>query len=355
MSSDVLSQFDIDRLLGGAGAALPTSGAGAFGGAGATHAATGAVDQEISVYDFRRPHRVSKERLRTLEAMYERLCKSLEAWLVSRVRGHVELRLQSVEQFSFGEFTLSLPTPCATYIFDIKGSGGVQGVIDIGHEFAYFLIDRLFGGAGSTSMPGRALSPVERLAVRTVGERVAQLLEEIWFDHIPLELQVTGFESSPEILQIANREDPVLVANVEVVAGQSSSLMLMCLPFAVLEKFFQSQRPAPRRHRRRIGARAEGVAQAHRARPARDAGHRGRPSAAVPDVAARSQQPRARPGALDRHRARRGAERDDRRPRARQGRRGPRRSPARRPPARPDRPARPARRRRARRLTDVRQ
>lgn len=237
MSSDMLSQFDIDRLLGGAGAALPSAG-NTFGG-GAQSGAV-ALEQEMSVYDFRRPHRVSKERLRTLEAMYERLCKSLEAWLVSRARGHVELRLQSVEQFSFGEFALSLPTPCATYIFDVKGSGGVQGVIDVGHEFAYFLIDRLFGGGGTPSIPGRALSPVERLAVRTVGERTAQLLEEIWFDHVPLELNVTGFESSPEILQIANREDPVLVANIEVVAGQASSLLLICLPFAVLEKFFQS-------------------------------------------------------------------------------------------------------------------
>src|SRR3990170_3417236 len=74
----------------------------------------GAIDQ-VSLYDFRRPHRVSKERLRTLEAMYERLVKSLEGWLISRVRGQVELTLQGVEQFSFGEFTLSLPTPCATY------------------------------------------------------------------------------------------------------------------------------------------------------------------------------------------------------------------------------------------------
>jgi flagellar motor switch protein FliM len=154
MSSDTLSQFDIDRLLGGAGSA-PTPTAGAAFGASAQGMGP---ETEMSVYDFRRPHRVSKERLRTLEAMYERLCKSLEAWLVSRVRGQVELRLQSVEQFSFGEFTLSLPTPCATYIFDIKGTGGVQGVIDIGHEFAYFLIDRLFSGwpcARSPSAPRR--------------------------------------------------------------------------------------------------------------------------------------------------------------------------------------------------------
>ena len=237
MSSDMLSQYDIDRLLGGAGSATPAApsprAGGAFGG-------LGDGETEVHSYDFRRPHRVSKERLRTLEAMYERLTKGLEAWLIARVRGQVEMRLQSVEQFGFGEFTLSLPTPCATYVFEIEHSGGAQGCIDVGQEFAYFLIDRLFGGSGHTTVPNRALSPVERLAVRTVAEKACGLLGEIWQDHIPLDLAVSGFESSPEILQIANREDPVLVATIEVVAGNASSLLNVCLPFAVLEKFFQA-------------------------------------------------------------------------------------------------------------------
>jgi len=256
--TDALSQFDIDRLLGGAGAALPAQGAGgASGGASASPYGDGA---EVLAYDFRRPHRISKERLRTLEAMYERLCKGLEAWLVSRVRGQVELRLQSVEQFSFGEFTLSLANPCATYILDIAEAGGAQGCVDVGHEFAYFLIDRLFGGAGGAGAPQRALSPVERLAVRTVAEKAAQLIEEIWADHVPLALDVIGFESSPEILQVGNRDDPMLVANIEVVAGNASSPLLVCLPFVVLEKFFQAS------GQRRIGGSAASDAEREAAR-----------------------------------------------------------------------------------------
>jgi flagellar motor switch protein FliM len=39
-------------------------------------------------------------------------------------------------------------------------------------------------------------------------------------------------------LQVANREDPVLVANLGVTMGDVSSLLLLCLPFASLEKFF---------------------------------------------------------------------------------------------------------------------
>ena len=141
MSSETLSQTDIDRLLGGG------SRSGGGGGVASGPASTSMPAVDVQVYDFRRPHRVSKERLRTLEAMYERLVKALEAWLISRVRGQIEVRLQSVEQFSFGEFTLSLPMPCSSFIFDIQGTGQ-KGVIDVGPEFSTYIIDRLFGGEG---------------------------------------------------------------------------------------------------------------------------------------------------------------------------------------------------------------
>jgi flagellar motor switch protein FliM len=224
MSSETLSQNDIDRLLGG-------------GARSGTPMATAALD--VQVYDFRRPHRVSKERLRTLEAMYERLVKGLEAWLISRVRGQIEVRLQSVEQFSFGEFTLSLPMPCSSFIFDIAGTGQ-KGVVDIGPEFSTYIIERLFGGEGNGSVLTRTLTPIERMAVRSVADKVTALLQEIWQDHVPMDLNITGFESSPEILQVVNREDPVLVANVEFSTGSVSSLLLLCLPFSVLDKFFTS-------------------------------------------------------------------------------------------------------------------
>lgn len=228
MTSESLSQNEIDALLGGA---RPS-------GTVAPPIVQAEKGTDTQVYDFRRPHRISMDKLRSLEAMYERLTKALEGWLLSRVRGNVQLTLQSVEQFSFGEFILSLPTPCASYTFEIQNTGGQQGVLDFGHEFAYFLVDRLFGGSAEAPTPERALTPLERLAVRTVSDRVLTIVSEVWQDYVEMELALTGFESVPEILRVANREDPVLVANVEVSADDTRSLLLICLPFAVLEKFF---------------------------------------------------------------------------------------------------------------------
>lgn len=228
MASETLSQQEIDLL---------------FGGAGQNFQPRKPSTADVQVYDFRRPNRISKDRMRALEAMYGILVKSLENWLTSRVRTQVELQLLAVEQLSFGEFLLSLTTPCASYVFDIADSGGAQGVIDFGTEFSFFLIDRLLGGTGAPGVMDRALTPLERLIVRLVAEQTAAQLSEVWQDHVKLDLKLSRFESIPDMLQIANREDPVLVANVEVMAGGIRSQLLMCLPFSVLETFFTTSGP----------------------------------------------------------------------------------------------------------------
>lgn len=225
MNSDSLSQQEIDLLFGGA--------------PGGTERQSPRVPQaDVQVYDFRRPSRISKDRQRTLEGMYSLLTKSLESWLVGRVRSQIEVQLLGVEQFTFGEFLLSLSSPCTSYIFDIADTGGQQGLVDFGREFGFFLVDRLLGGNGRLEVLDRALTPLERMIARTAAERLLELLAEAWHDHVPMALELSRFEMVPDMIQIANREDPVLVANIEVSAEHFRSQVLVCLPFVVLERFF---------------------------------------------------------------------------------------------------------------------
>jgi flagellar motor switch protein FliM len=228
VSSETLSQQEIDLLFSGSGAAAPPP---------APPAQKERRPADVQVYDFRRPNLISKDRLRALEAMYGLLCKATESWLTTRVRGAIDLRLLGVEHFSFGEFTLSLPNPSASYVFDVAG-GGPQIVVDFGRDLAFFLVDRLLGSSGAPPLPDRALTVLERMVVRIAADQVAVQLGEIWKDHVSLGLTLNRFESVPEILRTANREDPMLVANIEVRAAQLEGTLLVCIPFAVVEKFF---------------------------------------------------------------------------------------------------------------------
>lgn len=221
MASESLSQNEIDLLFSG----------------GVSEEPERPPVHEVQIYDFRRPARISKERNRSLLAMYGLMAKSVEGWITGRVRDQVEVELQSVEQLTFGEFVLALPSPCASYVVDVSDTGQ-QGVIDFGHELAYFLVDRLLGGVGMHAVPERPLTPLERLVVRIAADRVAAQLTDCWKDYVRLDLGVTGFESIPEMLRVANREDPVLVANLLVGTEDMSSLVMLCLPFTTVEKFF---------------------------------------------------------------------------------------------------------------------
>ncbi len=234
------SQDDIDRLLkGGGGAAV----------------ATPSRESDIQLYDFRRPARVSRDRLRTLEAMYERLVRSLEGWLVSRLRDSIDLRLQSVEQISYAEFLLSLNTPSASFLVRIEDAGSQQGVVDFNPSLGYFLIDRLFGGGGAPTILDRTLSPIERMALDNVADRVVTDLMEVWWDHAKLQLAVTGFESIPEIMQAVEREVPCLVATVSAKFSGGNGLLSICLPLNVVEQFFT--RSTDRRLSDPVGTEAE--------------------------------------------------------------------------------------------------
>lgn len=224
MSSESLSQNEIDALFSGGG----------------SETATAPADEapEVQFYDFRRPSRISKDRKRSLSAMYGILAKGLEAWLTGRIRDQATVEVESVEQLSFGEFTLALPSPCTSYILTLGAQGDVQGVMDIGQELAFLLVDRFMGGASDPIVLDRPLTPIERMVVRLAADRVVAGVDEIWRDHVQLDLAITGFETIPEMIQVAAREDPVLVANIRVQAAGVDSVILLGLPFAALETFF---------------------------------------------------------------------------------------------------------------------
>ena len=225
--ADVFSQKQIDSLLQGAAPAAPAERPAA----------------DVIPYNFLRPPRISKDRQALLNGIYTRVTVALQSLLSSRLRTPTDVTVSSVEQATFAEFIFSLPNPCAAFIYDLGDKVGGQGVLDLSTDLSYHLVDRLFGGPGETSDVKRPLTSLERAVTRGIADKIAGLVKEAWHEHLDFSMAYAGFESSPDALQIANREDNVLVANIEVRAGSFSGLLTMCLPLLSLEAFLQ-EKPA---------------------------------------------------------------------------------------------------------------
>jgi flagellar motor switch protein FliM len=199
-----------------------------------------APDDVVS-YNFSRPPRVSKDRRASLEAIHTRFALSLQALLSSLLRTPLDVVLGSVEQAMFSEYILSLGTPCASFVFDLKDRMNSQGTIDLSTDFAFHLIDRLFGGPGDPQALQRPLTLLEQAVVRNVAERALNLLRDAWQEHLGMAPQVISFESNPEMLHVASLEDNVLVTNLEIRSVPFNGFIVLCLPMAAIESFLQEK------------------------------------------------------------------------------------------------------------------
>src|SRR5690349_24043167 len=116
--------------------------------------------EDVQSYNFSRPPRVSRDRRGTLESIYARFALSVQALLSSLLRTPMDVVFNGVEQAMFSEYVLSLGTPCASFTFEVGPRVGGEGALDLSTEFAFHLVDRLFGGTGDTPSLARPLTPL---------------------------------------------------------------------------------------------------------------------------------------------------------------------------------------------------
>lgn len=216
-----------------------------------------ALSDDVAPYNFSRPPRVSKDRRANLESIYTRFALSLQALLASLLRTPLDVVVGSVEQAMFSEYILSLGTPCASFVFDMGDRMDTRGTIDLSTDFAFHLVDRLFGGPGDPQALQRPLTLLEQAVVRNVTERSMGLLREAWQEHLSIAPSLVSFESNPEMLQITSREDNVLVTNLEIRSLAFNGFIALCLPMAALESFLQEKGSA-RPHVRTSGPETAG-------------------------------------------------------------------------------------------------
>jgi flagellar motor switch protein FliM len=191
-------------------------------------------DKALSLYDFRRPDRVSKDQMRTLQNLHEGYARQFSTSLTNFLRTFVEIELVSVDQLTYSEFIMSISNPSCIYVFKMEPLEG-NAIIEINPSLVFFIIDRLFGGQGRPSEQNRELTLIEENVIRRIVERSLSDLKDVW-EHIgvfsPL---IETYETNPQFVQIAPPGETVILISLEVRMQNASGLMSLCFPFMVLE------------------------------------------------------------------------------------------------------------------------
>src|SRR5262245_21913220 len=134
--SDVLDQSEVDALLAAVDTASvnPQAPTELF-------SQQGRAQNDVQVYDFKRPERVSKDQMRALEALHEGFGRNLGAALSGYLRTSIEVSVAHIEQLTYGEFIHSLPNPTCFNLLKAEQLEG-QLCLEISPLIIYPIIDR---------------------------------------------------------------------------------------------------------------------------------------------------------------------------------------------------------------------
>ena len=189
----------------------------------------------VTDYDFKHPARVNRTQLRTLENLHDNVARLLSSTLSGAMRQVVDVDTAFVDQTTYAEFIMSLSNPACSYQFTLGPTNG-QMVLDVAMPVVFGLVDRVFGGKGSSQgVQARQMTPIEIGIINRVAKRMIEDIEATWEPILPVEISDVELETNPEFMQITAANEIVILLAFEMNTPNASGLISLCYPFFTLE------------------------------------------------------------------------------------------------------------------------
>src|SRR5262245_45764286 len=238
MADEVLSQAEVESLL----SAMESQGTHASKAAKQSQPAASGLPapvkprEKVTPYDFKRPERVGKEQMRSLQSLHEGFGRNFGAALSALLRSIVEVKLTSVDQLTYSEFVFSLENPTC---FNLLKAEPLEGnlILDINPSILYPIIDRLLGGGKDAGpIARRPLTEIELRLVSRITGLFLQELKHAWQGLLSLKLSIDRVKSNPQLVQIVPPNEVVILVSFELTLGDVRGMINFCIPFNSIER-----------------------------------------------------------------------------------------------------------------------
>lgn len=198
-----------------------------------------AASLEVRPYDFKRPERVSKDQMRSLQTLHEAFARNFGASLSGFLRTIIEVKVATCEQMTYSEFIAGLPNPTS---FNLLTAEPLEGLIclEVSPLIIYPIIDRLLGGNNQELfIPQRPLTMIETRLIGKIIGRAVEALREAWAGVRELDFAMSETESNPQLVQIVPPNEVVIVIGFELKMTNRAGTMNLCIPYAVIEPIME--------------------------------------------------------------------------------------------------------------------
>jgi flagellar motor switch protein FliM len=184
-------------------------------------------------YDFRRPDKLSKDHVRSLQMLHENFAGYFMSSLAGYLRTQVEIELVSVEQVPYDEYMKTISSSLLN-ILTVDALAG-QAIFEVDFGILFSMIDRLLGGKGAAGKIVRDLTDIEKVLAGNMVDMALHDLKAAWETVLPLDFVVASMETSSQFVQIVPGNDTIVLVLFEIRIGEFQGAMSLCIPYLLIK------------------------------------------------------------------------------------------------------------------------
>ena len=225
MSTDILSQDEVDALLGGVDE-----------GAIDTSAEDGEYDGEARSFDFNNQERIVRGRLPTLEMINERFARYFRISFFNMLRKSPEISVNGIEMVKFNEYIQTLFVPTSLSMIKMAPLRGT-GLIMLDPKLVFILVDNFFGGDGTihAKIEGREFTSTELRVIEKVVHICFEDLVKAWEPVMAVNFNYHNHEVNPHMATIVSPTEVVVVSNFHVELDGGGGDIHVVYPYSMIE------------------------------------------------------------------------------------------------------------------------
>jgi len=225
LSTDILSQDEVDALLGGVDdGEIDTSSEDAE------------YDGEARAFDFNNQERIVRGRLPTLEMINERFARYFRISFFNMLRKSPEISVNGIEMVKFNEYIPTLFVPTSLSMIKMTPLRGT-GLIMLDPKLVFILVDNFFGGDGTihAKIEGREFTSTELRVIEKLVHICFADLVKAWEPVMAVNFNYHNHEVNPHMATIVSPTEVIVVSKFHIELDGGGGDIHVVYPYSMIE------------------------------------------------------------------------------------------------------------------------
>lgn len=225
MSTDILSQDEVDALLGGVD-----------DGAIDTSAEDRELDGEARPFDFNDQERIVRGRLPTLEMINDRFARYFRVSFFNLLRISPEISVSGIEMIKFSEYINTMAAPTSMSLLKMAPLRDT-GMIVLDPKLVFILVDNFFGGNGKiqAEIEDREFTSTELRVIQKVVQMCFIDLVKAWQPVMAVEYSYHSHEINPQMANIVSPSEVIVVSSFSLELDGGGGDLQVVFPYSMIE------------------------------------------------------------------------------------------------------------------------